>query len=191
MFTYHPAAMGLGFGLLMPLGVCQALKMRAMGPGAERVKAIWVHAATQALATAFALGGFYAIYSNKALHGKAHFTTTHGQLGLIAMTLTVISPIMGGAAFKRLGILARLPEPMQAAVKWAHRKTGIVAWGAGVLATMTALPHPAVFKEGGITAAWQCAVVVAAAGLAYLYVGATSATGAGANVTAANKAGRS
>ena len=109
-----------------------------------------------------------AIYRNKTIHGKEHFTTTHGQVGLLAMVLAVLSPVLGGGAFARLGLLTQLPEPVRPAVKWVHRKIGAVAWGAGVCATLLALPHPAVMKEGGVTLAWQAAVIVTAAGVAYM-----------------------
>lgn len=101
LFTYHPSAMSVAFGLLMTLGVVSALKMRALGPGPERVKAIWAHAATQIFALSFAVGGFVAIYRNKSIQGKPHFTTTHGQVGLLAMVLAVLSPIVGGGAPRR------------------------------------------------------------------------------------------
>ena len=50
--------MAIAFGLLMTLGVVSALKSRALGPGPERVRAIWAHAGVQTFALAFAIGGF-------------------------------------------------------------------------------------------------------------------------------------
>ena len=35
LFTYHPSAMALSFGALMPLGVYVALKTRALGAGEQ------------------------------------------------------------------------------------------------------------------------------------------------------------
>jgi cytochrome b-561 domain-containing protein 2 len=160
--------MSMGFGLLMTLGVASSCKLRTLGGGPERVRAIWAHAACQTGAVAFALGGFGAIYRNKAIKGKEHFTTTHGKVGLLAMALTVLAMLLGGGAFARLGLLARLPEPVRPAVKWAHRKLGALAWAAGILAVMLALPHPAVFRAGGVTLVWQGCVVVAAACVAYM-----------------------
>ena len=176
MIPYQTA---IAFGLLMTWGVYASLKTRAIGPGPERLDAIWTHAGLQTFAVAFAIGGFVAIYRNKTIHGKEHFTTTHGQVGLLTMVLTVLSPVIGGAAFARLGLLARLPEPMRPAVKWVHRKVGVAAWFASVIATLLALPHDAVKKEGGVTSAWQGAVIVSAAGVAYMLTAEpTAATGA-------------
>ena len=44
---------------------------------------------------------------------------------------------------------------------------------------LPALPHDAVVKEGGVTMAWQGAVIVAAAGVSYMMASEpTAATGA-------------
>lgn len=166
LFTYHPTCMSMGFGLLMTLGVGAGLKLRALGPGAERVRALWVHAATQTLALFLALGGFVAIYRNKAIHGKPHFTTTHGKLGLLTIVLTVLSPTIGAVAFKRLGLLDAVPEQARPLVKAVHRRLGLFTWCAGALATSLALPHPAV-DQGSLTSAWQVSVFVMCAGVAF------------------------
>ena len=67
LFTYHPSAMALSFGALMPLGVYVALKTRALGAGPLRLRAMWTHAALQTLAAALAFGGLVAIYLNKSV----------------------------------------------------------------------------------------------------------------------------
>ena len=166
LFTYHPTFMSLGFGLFMTLGVGAGLKLRALAPGAEGVKALWAHAATQTLALALAIGGFVAIYRNKATHDKPHFTTTHGKLGLLTICLTILSPAIGGLAFKKLGALDMLPESIRPLVKAVHRRLGLVTWCCGMLATLLALPHPAV-DSGALTIAWQVSVFVMCAGVAF------------------------
>ena len=70
LFSYHPSAMSVAFILFMNTGVACSAKFRALGPGPERVKSIWIHALLQVFAFAFALGGFIAIYKNKVIHGK-------------------------------------------------------------------------------------------------------------------------
>lgn len=52
------------------------------------------------------------------------------------MALTVLSPLLGGGAFARLGLLTQLPEPVRPAVKWVHRKIGSATWGAGTVAML-------------------------------------------------------
>lgn len=46
------------------------------------------------------------------------------QLGLIAMVLTALSPLLGVGSFKRLGIITKFPEPWQPRIKWIHRLVG-------------------------------------------------------------------
>jgi hypothetical protein len=45
-----------------------------------------------------ALGGFYAIYSNKNLYERPHFTTLHGKAGLALLVLTA-PPMLAGGIF--------------------------------------------------------------------------------------------
>jgi cytochrome b-561 domain-containing protein 2 len=142
LFTYHPTFMSLGFGLFMTLGVGAGLKLRALAPGAERVKALWAHAATQTLALALAIGGFVAIYRNKATHDKPHFTTTHGKLGLLTICLTILSPAIGALAFKKLGALDMLPESIRPLVKAVHRRLGLVTWCCGMLGDVARAAPP-------------------------------------------------
>lgn len=167
LFTYHPSAMATSFGLLMTLGVYASLKLRLLGHGPERVRAIWAHAAVQTFAVAFALGGFIAIYQNKNLRGKPHFATAHGKVGLVAVVLAVASPALGASAFARLGILTRLPRSYRPFAKGIHRYVGTAAYVAGLAATALALPHRSV-DRGAVTIAWQCAVAVVALGTAFL-----------------------
>jgi hypothetical protein len=43
-----------------------------------------------------ALGGLYAIYHNKNLYGRPHFTSLHGKAGLALLALTVPPMLVGG-----------------------------------------------------------------------------------------------
>jgi hypothetical protein len=57
----------------------------------------------------------------QALHGKRHFTSLHGKVGLITTLLVAAAPTLGFLSFRKLGLLTRLPPGMQPKVKWAHR----------------------------------------------------------------------
>lgn len=66
------------------------------------------------------------------LKGKAHFTSLHGKVGLVAFSLAMAAPLLGVLSFRRLGLIQRFPEPWQPRLKWLHRLVGGVAWrGAG------------------------------------------------------------
>ena len=168
LFTYHPSAMSLSFGALMPLGAFVALKSRSLGAGPNRLRAMWTHAALQTFAAALAFGGLVAIYLNKNIMGKPHFTTRHAKLGLAAATLTALSILLGALNFKRLGLLQYLPDKHRAAVKSAHRKCGAGAVLAGAACIGTAVDHPATAAIAGraVRTAWFLLLAAVFAGLA-------------------------
>lgn len=49
-------------------------------------------------------GGMYAIYTNKIINGKPHFTTIHGKIGLLALILNSV------VAFGGIPALYGLPK---------------------------------------------------------------------------------
>ena len=53
------------------------------------------HWITQVLALTCALGGVAAIYYNKELNGKPHFTTWHGLLGICSVGYVAIQAVAG------------------------------------------------------------------------------------------------
>ena len=168
LFTYHPTAMSLSFGALMPLGLFVAFKARALGAGPERLRAMWTHAALQTFAAALAFGGLVAIYLNKNIMNKPHFATAHARLGVAAATLTLLSVLLGALNFKRLGLLYYVPEQHRAVVKSFHRKCGAGAVLAGAACIATAIDHPAVAAAAGRGArtAWFALLAAGVAGMA-------------------------
>lgn len=168
LFTYHPTAMSLSFGALMPLGLFVAFKARALGAGPERLRAMWTHAALQTFAAALAFGGLVAIYLNKNIINKPHFATAHARLGVAAATLTLLSVLLGALNFKRLGLLYYVPEQHRAVVKSFHRKCGAGAVLAGAACIATAIDHPAVaaFAGRGARTAWFALLAAGVAGMA-------------------------
>ena len=63
----------------------------------------------------------------QVVHGKAHFTSWHGKVGLAVFILSIVAPLGGVVSFRRLGLLQRLPEKMQPQIKWAHRNVSRAA----------------------------------------------------------------
>ena len=169
LFTYHPTAMSLSFGALMPLGLFVALKARVLGLGHDsRLRLMWTHAALQTFAAALAFGGLVAIYVNKNITNKPHFATAHARLGVAAATLTLLSILLGALNFKTLGLLHHVPEQHRAVVKSFHRKCGAGAVLAGAACVATAIDHPAVAAFAGreTRTAWFALLAFGLAGMA-------------------------
>ena len=70
------------------------------------------------LATAAIVGGFYAIYSNKVIANKAHFTTSHAKLSLVVLVASLLVQI--GGAFSFFGLPKALKKHT-ALVNKAHK----------------------------------------------------------------------
>ena len=143
-FGYHPTFMATGYVLLMAEGAYAAVKFRT-ADGPDRVSLIWRHAAIQGAGVLCACIGFYAIYTNKTLHGKPHFTSYHSYAGLAAFVLALVAPLGGLVSFKRLGMLTKLPQSYWAPVKLAHRKAGSATVFVALLAVLLTLTHKAVY----------------------------------------------
>ena len=109
LFSWHPLLMSLAFLLFMSQGVLSAITLRSLPPGPQRVAAIQSHALMQLRSIACVIIGFGVIYRNKAIHGKAHFTSLHGKMGLVTLLLALLSPLLGAFSFKSLGLIHMLP----------------------------------------------------------------------------------
>ena len=57
----------------------------------------------------------------QVLHGKAHFQTLHSKLGIAASSAVVLVAAGGLVSFRKLGLLQRMPDLLQAPVKTMHR----------------------------------------------------------------------
>lgn len=84
------------------------------------------HGYLMALSTLKVCFGFYVIYSNKEAANKEHFTTTHGQLGLL-VTLVYIG--MALFSFPSLNVDWGVFKTNKT-VRFAHKWTGRVATAA-------------------------------------------------------------
>lgn len=56
--------------------------------------------------------------------GKPHYASTHGKLGLAATAAAFVAAAGGGVAFRKLGVLQRVPVWLQGRLKQAHRLAG-------------------------------------------------------------------
>ena len=60
----------------------------------------------------------------QGLHGKQHFTTYHGKLGLVASVCALLTTAVGAVAFRKFGVLQSVPLHWQDRVKLLHRLSG-------------------------------------------------------------------
>jgi len=87
-FSWHPFLMTMG--MVGSMGIAAITKKRG---GYTNTKA---HAILASSGYLLALGGLIAIYHNKNLWNKAHFTTPHGRIGISIMASTLV-PLLAGA----------------------------------------------------------------------------------------------
>ncbi|KAG7368658.1 cytochrome b561 [Nitzschia inconspicua] len=89
-FSWHPFLMTVGMVGCMGIGSVT----KKLG-GYTNTK---LHGMLASGGFLLALGGFYAIYRNKNLWEKPHFTTVHGKAGL-ALLIATVGPMLFGVVF--------------------------------------------------------------------------------------------
>ena len=89
-FSYHPLLMTIGFVGMM--GVSAVTKKLG---GYTNTK---LHGIIATIGFACSLGGLYAIYHNKNLMQRPHFTSLHGKIG-IGLMISTFGPLLAGALF--------------------------------------------------------------------------------------------
>lgn len=87
-FSWHPFLMTTG--MIGCMGIAAITKKLG---GYTNTKN---HGILANLGVMLCLGGFYAIYSNKNMWGKAHFTTLHGKAGLALIVMSIGAGMVGG-----------------------------------------------------------------------------------------------
>jgi len=100
------------------------------------------HGYLAALGITLSLGGLYAIYSNKNMWGKQHFTTTHGKAGL-AVVLMALGAGLVGSVFLHpdFGV-----DKTNKSIRWMHKTFArcvlAAAWGTAVYGFYTLTKDP-------------------------------------------------
>lgn len=87
-FSWHPFLMMVG--MVGCMGVAALTKKLG---GYTNTKN---HGLLANLGIVLTLGGFYAIYSNKNMYGRDHFTSTHGKAGLAVICMAIGAGMVGG-----------------------------------------------------------------------------------------------
>jgi hypothetical protein len=95
-FAWHPTSMIISFFGFLPEVLLASAKFKQNKLEKKGNDALVQQHATMALlCKAFALLGFGAIYVNKELNGRPHFTTIHGQLGAATMFVLFVQVVLG------------------------------------------------------------------------------------------------
>eukprot|EP00904_Undaria_pinnatifida_P012759 jgi/Undpi1/8613/HiC_scaffold_25.g11078.m1 len=159
LFAWHPFCMSLGALGLSTAGI-QAVRSRRTAEGLQaKTRRVQLHSALYNLALLSMLGGLYAIYSNKELMGKNHWTSWHAWGGLFALALWVANVALAGNNTADLG-RKRLVFLWQSR---NHRWLGAAAYTAA-LATVSSGFHSGWGLRclGGQRGAWALTAAVAA-----------------------------
>ncbi len=171
LFAYHPMCMSTAFLVCCPWGIRLAHGARG-ADGNARAALLSRHTATQLGALGLSVVGFAAIYANKAVNGKVHFTSLHGKLGLVTMLLALAATALGALGFKRY---SPLPGHLHPVFKWVHRSLAAGMWGVALVTVVAVLPHPAV-----VSGVWALAVQLGVVALGVLMVMVLRERGSGA-----------
>jgi cytochrome b-561 domain-containing protein 2 len=185
LFAWHPIFMSIGYLGFMCEGIAVALRARDVD-GNARVSRLMSHMWVQLSSIFCASLGFAAIYVNKSIHGKNHFTSLHGKLGLITYMMSLAVAALGISSFKHLGLIEALPASLHPTIKWIHRmvcdtyiciyqciylahphtcncviQAGVTTWSLSIVAMEVVLPHSSVMT-GVFARLWQVAVLLLA-----------------------------
>jgi hypothetical protein len=98
---------------------------------------------------------------SQELHGKPHFLSLHGKVGVMTTVSTLIAPALGILSFRKLGLISLLPAEWQAISKWFHRLTGVFTWSLGLVVMQLALPNKGILS-GLLCRLWQGGVAFVA-----------------------------
>lgn len=86
------------------------------------------HQNLMALAAGVIIAGFYVIYSNKEAFGKPHFTTLHGQTGVVLVGLVVLISLAALLFLNPDSGFLRENRIVRAAHKYGGKTVILVAW---------------------------------------------------------------
>ncbi|KAI9008980.1 eukaryotic cytochrome b561-domain-containing protein [Phycomyces nitens] len=119
VFTYHPVGMTL-FVVLITEGISL---LQPTSTPEQKAKGQKNHAMVQTIAYCSAIVGFTAIFYNKVLSSKPHFTSSHAQLGVFVFSFLFVQLVFGII----MAVLPRLSDQSNAKSLWKyHRVSGYI-----------------------------------------------------------------
>ncbi|OWF55449.1 cytochrome b561 domain-containing protein 2-like [Mizuhopecten yessoensis] len=130
LFSWHPTLMTVAFVLLMFEAILVFSGQSSMILSQTRAYKAEVHAWVMGVAAICASCGFAAIYINKDMNHKNHFTSWHGFMGVLTLSYVLLQMI-GGILLKYSGILRWLNIQIRLVdLKLYHATSGLVLFTA-------------------------------------------------------------
>ncbi|ORY95487.1 eukaryotic cytochrome b561-domain-containing protein [Syncephalastrum racemosum] len=152
VFSYHPFFMTL-FIVLFTEGIAL---LQPTSTAIEKQRGLRRHAIVQGAAITAAILGVSAIFYNKVISNKDHFTSAHGQLGLFVI-LFLISQVV-------FGLLVGYTTPAAKRYWKYHRITGytltIIAWLTAELGVRADYVYNNMAFEGLIWFHWVALILI-------------------------------
>ncbi|XP_046353297.2 transmembrane reductase CYB561D2-like [Haliotis cracherodii] len=128
LFSWHPTLMAIAFLLLMFEGLLVFSPISSFVPRQSRATKVTLHWMLQVTSLTCAIGGFAAIYYNKEINNKEHFTSWHGLIGLSAVGYSCMQ-MLGGSVLKYPALASILRIKLRLAdLKIVHATSGLVSF---------------------------------------------------------------
>ncbi|KAK4474258.1 hypothetical protein MN116_000288, partial [Schistosoma mekongi] len=128
IFSLHPFFMSFGFLFLMLNGINSIVSQDETFLGllksrSQKIKAHWIF---ESLSVLFLFLGFIAIYANKTLNGKPHFTTWHGFLGVVVVLYSICQLVAGSMLHWRYNLWRSILT--YSSGRFIHALSGVVLY---------------------------------------------------------------
>lgn len=161
-FSWHPTLMTIGSLLFMGEAVMAISTGNWLTSRLNRRNRVTAHWILQAIAAACIFAGFLIIFINKNRHGKLHFQSLHGILGLVSVIFVGITSSGGVVAL----YTARLKDIIKPAkIKFAHNIFGIITFAIGIASTILGIYSGWFTRHSNTTMQIVSVIVVTLAGI--------------------------
>jgi len=153
LFSWHPTLMTIAFCLLMGQAIAIFSPESSLLQSSSRQDKVQLHWILNLFSLVATAGGFGAIYLNKEIASKSHFTSWHGQLGL-ATCIGALLAALGGLGAKYSSVLKNIAKPIN--VKLYHATGSLVVFTLAMI-TMCLACYSNWFIKRVDGFLWRCA----------------------------------
>jgi len=153
LFSWHPTLMTIAFCLLMPQAIVIFSPESSLLQNSSRGDKVQLHWILNLFSILAAAGGFGSIYLNKEIAGKKHFTTWHGQFGLVTCVGVLLAALGGIAAKYSGGSLRNYVRPINTKL---YHATGALVVFSLAMTTMCLACYSNWFRKRVDGYLWRC-----------------------------------